>query len=124
MGEKTNTEFKANIAWLFKAETIDRIFADEFDIGNRKTDQEQSEMKRYLSEKAQLAAQEKIRELKKEQEIQQQQNDYREKLKSFETLSHSQKETLKTEFKQSNFLQKKTAFWKEESEKSELDSVD
>lgn len=81
-------------------------------------------MKRYLSEKAQLAAQEKIRELKKEQEIQQQQNDYREKLKSFETLSHSQKETLKTEFKQSNFLQKKTAFWKEESEKSELDSVD
>ena len=120
MGEKTNTSFKANISWLFEVQTIERIFANEFDIGDRKTDVQQIAIEKYLAQKAKEAISEQKQIFEKEQAIKDHQAAYRDKIQAFEALSHTEKEKLKSHFEKSEFFQEKITFWKTESEKTAL----
>ena len=38
MGEKKNTDFRASFAWLIKTETVEKILAGEYGVGDREPD--------------------------------------------------------------------------------------
>ena len=118
MGEKTS--FKANLSWLLKEDTILRVFEDEFEIGDRSTDQEQIVFKKSLKEKTKTQVQKKLKDLESIQTEQQKRSEWREKEQALERLSERQRSKLTCAFQSSKYYQEKITEWKLELSKTDL----